>query len=382
MTPAEAFRQQGRACGALGSPMYADLCALLADDLAAGGPTARVLSGHLGSRGPDALALRLLGAVHRLVLERRAGSLATFYPSVGGTWAPAGGGAAVLALLERSLDDPELGGEVAAGLALPPQTNEPGRAAALVGALLHLPDEHRLPVHLVELGASAGLNLRADHVRITGAGPLGPLAQGPEDAGVRLDDAWRVAAGSSGGSSGAGGPWVPRAWPDLRFAARSGVDIAPVDAASPEGRLRLGSYVWPDQRERWERLRAALALAAQVPIDLRRGDAAEAVEALEPVDGALTVVWHSVVRQYLPAPTQERLDAALDRLLAAARPDAPVAHVSLEPRRLAPGEPHRFVVTLRARRGGAAGDADAGTIDAVLGTAAPHGVPCVWGAVG
>lgn len=80
------FREQARACASLGSPMYAQLVDRLADDIDAGGATAQVLEGHEDDPSPSALALRLVGTVHRLVPERRAAELATCYPSVGGTW--------------------------------------------------------------------------------------------------------------------------------------------------------------------------------------------------------------------------------------------------------------------------------------------------------
>ena len=91
MDPAEAFRVQSAACAELGSPMYAELAARCATDIETGGPVAVVLAGHEDDPGPSALALRLLGSVHRLVLERRAGELAVFYPSVGGAWDPGPG---------------------------------------------------------------------------------------------------------------------------------------------------------------------------------------------------------------------------------------------------------------------------------------------------
>src|SRR6185503_3298654 len=93
-------RLQATACERLGSPMYAELLTRLAADIEAGGPVAAVLRGHEDDSGPSALALRLLGSVHRLVLERRAGALAAYYPSVGGTWEPAGGSAAFRDLVE------------------------------------------------------------------------------------------------------------------------------------------------------------------------------------------------------------------------------------------------------------------------------------------
>ena len=63
------FRAQAAACLELGSPLYAGLIGRLADDLEARGPTRAVLRGHESDTGPSALALRLMGAVHRLVLD-------------------------------------------------------------------------------------------------------------------------------------------------------------------------------------------------------------------------------------------------------------------------------------------------------------------------
>lgn len=348
VTLAAHLRQQGEACAALGSPMYAALCARLADDLVAGGPTAALLEPHVGLRGPDALALRLLGSVHRLVLERRAGALATYYPSVGGTWREETGWAAFRRLLA---DQPD---EVASWLDRAPQTNEVGRAAALVGALLHLPGRFRLPVRLHELGASAGLLLRADRLAYVGSDGR---TQGPADAPLTLDPAWT--------------PHPGEPWPDLTFVERHGCDAHPVDPTTPEGRTVLSAYTWPDQPARWERLRAALDLARTVPAEVVAESAGAYAARLAPRTGTLTVVWHSVFRQYLPPGEQERLDAALRALLDRARPEAPVAHVALEPRRPAPGAPHAFLVTL------AASDGDE-VAERVLGTAEAHGPPCRW----
>jgi hypothetical protein len=85
-------------CDALGSPLYAGLLRHAADDLLAGGPTAAVLDGHLTDPGRSALALRMLGGVHALVLTGHAAELAEFYPSAGGGADPgagAGGGGGV-----------------------------------------------------------------------------------------------------------------------------------------------------------------------------------------------------------------------------------------------------------------------------------------------
>lgn len=91
-----------------------------------------------------------MGALHRLVLEGGAPRLASHYPSAGGTKAPAGAWPAAAASLRASF------GEVRERLTLTVQTNEPGRAAVLYGALLWSSERHRRPLHLLEIGASGG----------------------------------------------------------------------------------------------------------------------------------------------------------------------------------------------------------------------------------
>ncbi|MDP9398019.1 MAG: DUF2332 domain-containing protein [Actinomycetota bacterium] len=154
---------QASLCAQLGSPLYAGLLARGADDVPAGGVVAAVLAGHEDDPGDAALALRLLGAVHRIVLEGRGGALARYYPSVGGQADPAAAWPHLLAVLEEHAD------EVRRGLEQAPQTNEVGRAAPLLGGLLHVAAATGLPVRLLELGASAGLNLNVDAFRVEGA---------------------------------------------------------------------------------------------------------------------------------------------------------------------------------------------------------------------
>ena len=108
------------------------------------------------------LALRLLGGAHALALSGRAPQLAAFYPSAGGTAESEPGSPRAWAALRQTLA--EQGDEIGTWLDHPPQTNEVGRAAALLGGLRHIAAEQRLPIRLIEVGASAGLNLRADQV--------------------------------------------------------------------------------------------------------------------------------------------------------------------------------------------------------------------------
>lgn len=340
------FRDQAAACGKLGSPMYAGLLDRVADDVEAGGICADILAGHEHDPGPSALALRLLGSVHRLVLERRAGELATFYPSVGGTWEPDGGWRAFEEVLR------EQPGAVREWLDRAPQTNEVGRAAALMGGLLQVGERHRLPVRLLEIGSSGGLNLRADRFAYTDeAGTL----QGAPDSDLRLEQAWL------------GRPLAP--WPDLKVVERLGSDLLPVDAGTTEGRLTLTSYVWPDQTHRLDRLRSAFRIAEDNPAEVRRQDAVSFVEDIELVSGATTVLWHSVMWQYLSADEQASVSARIDELGAAATGRAPFAHLYAEPTRRLPGARHEFLVVLRVWPTGE---------QRILGSMPGHGVPVRW----
>jgi hypothetical protein len=336
-----AFEIQASACEALGSPMYAALLERMVEELRTGTVVSDVVAGHVDvDPRASALPLRLLGSVHRLVLERRAGELAAYFPSVGGVFEVDGAWTALLRLLRERPD------EVREWLDRPPQTNEPGRSAALYGGLLQLP--RRRPVRLFEIGSSAGLNLRAD--QYTYLDDRGRRFGSTEDRLV-FEGAW------------SGRPLTPE--PPVRLVERVGCDVAPLDPTTTEGRLALTAYVWPDQQPRLERLRAALRIALDVPAEVCRESAADLVAGLEPQPGAITVIWHSVMWQYLDASEKARAAAAIEDLGARASDDAPVAHLRFEPTER--GWP--FEVRLRTWPGGE---------ERLLGEAAPHGLPATW----
>src|ERR1700733_10621474 len=170
---------QGQVCAAMGSAMYGDLLPLIGSDVEADGIFAQIFAGHVNDSGRMALPLRLLGGLHRLALDGRAPALRRWYPSVGGEW---NAGAAWPEIVQAATGHAQY---LRAALGQPPQTNEVGRSAALVGGLLALTDRFGLPVRLFEIGCSAGLNLRADHYRYRHPGG----DWGPADAPVTIDDA-------------------------------------------------------------------------------------------------------------------------------------------------------------------------------------------------
>jgi hypothetical protein len=291
----------------MGSPLYASLLRRAAVDAEAGGPTWAVLSRHVAPGRGDAVALRLMAAVHRLVLAGRATHLAREYPSAGGTPSDDPWPAFHAVLEEHTATLQDL-------VSLPCQTNEVGRCAPMMWGFLETA-ARGLPLRILEVGASAGLNLRFDRFRYGGGGAHWGDAASPVD----LDGLW-------------GDP--PPSRPErLVVVERRGCDRRPVDPTTDDGRLGLQASVWADQTVRFRRLRGALDLAAQVPAVV---DAASLEEWLPgPLAhlpaGTATVVYHSVVDEYLPAEVRARFHACLQEAGARATPQSPLAWVRLEP---------------------------------------------------
>jgi hypothetical protein len=293
------------------------------------------------------VSLRFAGALHRLVLERRAPELALHYPSVGGS-APVED---VWPVARRVIEEHAIA--LADGVRRPVQTNEVGRAAALFGGLVLVTATSLLPIRLLEVGASAGLNLRADDF---GYDVADGVVLGDAASPVRLRRPWQ----------GSHPPYDVA----VDIAERAGCDPAPLDPTSEADRLTLTSYVWGDQLERLERLRGALAIAARapVPVEAMPASAFLARELAEPREGVATVVWHSVVRQYLSRDERTAVDDLLAGAGARATASAPLFRLSLEPEKLV-ASTFRFVVELTTWPGGGRR-----TLAECLG----HGPPVVW----
>ena len=304
---AERLRWQVPHCRNLGSEFYAELLTRAADDADGGGAVHAVAEPFVHLPVEEMLPLRLLGAVHRLVLEGDAPELARHYPSVGGD----GDAAAAWPRLRELLGDPPP--RLRELIARNVQTNEVGRSAALLGGFLLVARDTGLPLRIREIGSSAGLNLRWDAYRYEDAwgDPQSPVQL------VRRYD-------------GARPPFAPLRVDVLE---RRGCDPAPVDPTSDDGRLTLSSFVWPDQAERVELLRGALEVAARLPAAV---DAARASAWLEdalaaPRPGSVTIVFHSIVWQYLDAAERARVRDALADAGARATDDAPLAWLRMEP---------------------------------------------------
>ena len=146
-----AFRRQARACADLGSPFTARLLGDLAETLAAGDPVSDALLLWPGRPVHDALPLRIAGGLHALARDGRRPALSAIW--AGGAGDPAAAARAAFA------DETEF---LLPWLSSPPQTNEPGRSAILLGGALIAAQRVNMPFELLEIGASAGLNLNFD----------------------------------------------------------------------------------------------------------------------------------------------------------------------------------------------------------------------------
>lgn len=302
-------REQARSFEQLGSPFYAVLYGFVADDIADGGPIAALLAPYVDVPFGATLGMRLLGGVHRLVLEGEADDLAKHYPSTDGdgdaeaAWPKF---RELVAVREEELEP---------YLRRSPQTNEVGRSAALVGGFLRIASTTGRPLRLLEIGSSAGLNLRFDQYFYSD----GDFSFGDPRSPVRFVDLWDGA--------------IPDFDANCTVAERRGCDTNPVDPTTEDGRLTLLSYVWPDQQERFDMLRHALDVAGDFPAIVDRADAPEWLERrlAERRDRTATVVFHSVVWGYLAERDQARVWELLDAAGTRASDDAPLAWLRLEP---------------------------------------------------
>jgi hypothetical protein len=295
-------------CAEQGSAIYAELCARAAADAEAGGLFWELAGGFEGHPILAVLPLRILGAVHDLVLAGRAPGLAAFYPSAGGSFEAEGAWCALREVMRAHA------GEIAGRLGRNVQTNEVRRSTALVGGFLRVARETRLPLRLREIGSSAGLNLVWDRYRYA----LGPHRWGHPRARLALETNWE-------------GP-PPDLDVPVRVADRRGCDVDPLDLRDPDECRRLASFVWPEHTERLARLRAAIEVARADPPPLERAAAGDflARELAEPAPGRATLLFQSVMWWYVPEAERARIDRTVREAGARATAQAPLAWLRLE----------------------------------------------------
>lgn len=303
------IRVQAHGCRQSGSPFYGALFDRMADDVAQRGAFWDLLEPFAAEPFGTVRPLRVVGALHKLVLLGDLPTLAAHFPSVGGD----GDATAAWLLFEATIGDHRE--RFTEALERPVQTNEVTRSVGLVGGFLWLAREWQLPLALREVGCSGGLNLRVERYWYQ----QGTRGWGDETSSVRFVDNFRDGA--------------PPFDAPLRIADRRGCDRFPIDVTTDDGATTLLGFVWPGQDERFTLLRDALAAARPLAVALEQADAVEWVGrvARERTPGSATVIYHSIVWQYLADAEREAITQALRDAGASATRDAPLAWLRLEP---------------------------------------------------
>ncbi len=278
------FRRFGERECVPASPLYGQLAVGIAGD-------ANLLLIAAGARAGPVPNL-FLAAVHFLLLQGAAHPLAEFYPDLAGRAARAPDDDPFPLFRAFCLAHAGAIGELIATRLV--QTNEVRRCACLMPAFAAVARQAGdRPLALVEVGASAGLNLLWDryHYDYGAAGscgdPRSPVRLACELRGDRQ-------------------PKLPADLPAVGF--RVGLDLSPIDVCDGDAALWLRALIWPEQLDRAELLGWALEIAQAHPPPLVAGDALDllpAVLASAESDAALCL-FHTFVLNQFPAAARER----------------------------------------------------------------------------
>ena len=273
---AKRFRWWGELANDLGSPLYTHLANAVADD-----PKLLALSAQkLDSQPPENM---LLGAVHFLLQHNVEAELRNYYLSLVESPLPAE--QAFPAFRAFCLDNYEAIVPILKSRMT--QTNVVRRCTFLMPAFQHVVRllDNR-PIAQIEVGCSAGLNLRWDRFGYR----HGEQVSGTIDSAVNLSTELR-------------GEGLPPLGEMPTVFGRIGIDLNPLDVTNPDDVAWLDALIWPEHTSRRALLRNAIAVAQQYPVELVQGDAIAQIGKVAerfPSDIPL-VVYHSFVMYQVSA---------------------------------------------------------------------------------
>ena len=298
----EYWRDFARDARAMGSPLYADLALAIDGDDALKAMAAR------RRRGQPAANL-LLGAVHFLLMRGAQHPLRDFYPTLGGTKV----GAAEMFAQFRDFVFGHRDDVLRLVQTKVTNTNEVGRSAVLRAGFGALAKLESAPLHLIEIGPSAGLNMIWDRYGVRYHKEGRTILKAGPDAGLLLRCELK----------GAGVPPVENL---PQIAGRLGLELNPVNLASADDRDWLRALIWPDQPERLARLESAIAMFLQSPTEIRAGNALDLLPAAlaEAGPGSAICVYHTIALYQFSMEMREKLKAILGGA------DRPVWRLSFE----------------------------------------------------
>ncbi|MFF2175641.1 DUF2332 domain-containing protein [Lysinibacillus sp. NPDC058147] len=167
------------------------------------------------------------------------------------------------------------------------QTNEIRRCSYLYPMMTEIYERHQKPLALIEIGASAGLQLGMDrynycynqqlHINNSNSAFVLPS----ENQGERLP------------ASISNTPVVCK---------RVGIDLNPIDIQTGEELLWLQALIWPEHEERRLLLNQALPILKELDLELIKGDAIKLIKEIsrDINQDAMLVVYHTHVANQIP----------------------------------------------------------------------------------
>lgn len=246
--------------------------------------------------------LLLFGAVHQLLLDGTDHALRNFYPTC--TDDPDTESDPFPAFRDFVMDNYDTILDRATTRQV--QTNEVGRSSLFLPVYRIIARRTNRPLWIIEIGASAGLNLLFDKWHYTYLHGTSSIDVGDPTSPVHLTTTIR----------GPQRPLFPDPMPEV--AARIGVDLDPIDITDPADESWLRGLLWPDQAERHHRLAGAISVAKQNPLTLVRGDAVACLEEqiAAASENSTVVINHSHILNQLTEEVRDHFVAELDRLSA------------------------------------------------------------------
>lgn len=287
------------------APLYTAIVRGVAAD-----PAMKEFAGHVKPGQPQANIL--LASVHFLLLRGAQHPLRALYPNLNGGARKDNADAYPLFADFVARHRAELARLIANGVT---NTNEVARCSALHAGFRVAAREAGAPLNLIEIGPSAGLNMRWDRYGVRYARGSEIFQTEPRDAPLLIDCELK-------------GDLTPPVGPAPRVASRVGLELNPVDLADPGQRDWLKALVWPDQVARFARLERAIAVAANDPVEIRGGNALDLLApaiARVPEDQPVCVYHTYVTYQFSEADRE-----ALDNILVVAGLRRPILRLSCE----------------------------------------------------
>jgi hypothetical protein len=260
------------------APFFASLCEAIGDD--------QELAGMALNTRPGQPPTQFIAAVQYLLMRGADHDLKNYFPSLNGGKANVGDPSAALKDFCGKHRD-----EIVKLISTrATNTNEIARSAGLNAAFRTLATQSPAPLHLVEIGPSAGFNLLWDRYQIRYLRDGKAYATETPYALLTVDVQLR-----EGG--------IPPLGLPPKIASRVGLELNPVDLEKQEERDWLRAVIHADHLVRHERIKKVLALKADERPEIRGGDALKLLpQALAQIpSGGKICVYHTfAVYQFSP----------------------------------------------------------------------------------